>query len=83
MNRGPVCVLSSSAVLCFAMPAGSRGGAAGKGRRQIASWMVLREEKGFERIERCADMIDSLSRPGGLSGSGCESVEGEQRRRGR
>ena len=81
VKRGRVCVFLMLAILCPTALAAARGGAAGKGRRQIATWMVLREEKGFDRMERYADMIDSLSQPGKLSGSGCESVEGAQRRR--
>lgn len=32
-----------------------------KGRRQVATWIVYSQEKGFDRIQRYADIIDSLS----------------------
>ena len=32
-----------------------------KARKPIATWLVFDEEKGFERIEKMADIIDSLS----------------------
>ncbi len=32
-----------------------------KGRKQIATWLVLDEEKGFARIEQNADILNSLS----------------------
>ncbi len=32
-----------------------------KGRKQIAPWLVFREEKGFDRIQQNADILSSLS----------------------
>ncbi len=32
-----------------------------KGRKQIATWLVFEEEKGFDRIQRNADILNSLS----------------------
>ena len=61
MKRSRFYILFLSAVFCFAISAVAQAGAAVKGRRQIATWIVLREEKGFDRIERNADIIDSLS----------------------
>jgi hypothetical protein len=48
--------LSSSGLSCAAQQASLP-----KGRRQVATWLVHREEKGFDRIERNAGIIDSLS----------------------
>ena len=44
------------------LPAGFISGQARqKTRRQIAPWLVYREEKGFDRIEKNADILTSLS----------------------
>ena len=36
-------------------------GAGQKGRKQIATWLVFKEEPGFERIQRHSDILSSLS----------------------
>jgi spore germination protein YaaH len=44
--------------------AGEQGGAPAarpKARRQVATWLVYNQERGFDRIQRYADVIDSLS----------------------
>jgi spore germination protein YaaH len=46
-------VLLSSAAVPFARQA--------KERKQIATWLVYREEKGFDRIQKNADILNSLS----------------------
>lgn len=38
-----------------------------KGRKQIATWLVFNEEKGFERIRQNADILNSLSEVAYLS----------------
>jgi spore germination protein YaaH len=43
------------------LPARAESARAPKGRKRIDTWLVLEEEKGFERIERYADMLHSLS----------------------
>jgi hypothetical protein len=32
-----------------------------KGRRQVATWLVFKQEPGFDRIERYSDILTSLS----------------------
>ena len=50
-------------ILCLIQPTlglGQQGGAQ-KGRKQIATWLVFEEEKGFDRIQQTADILNSLS----------------------
>ena len=54
--------VAALALFILSVPWCAAGQASGpKGRRQLATWLVYREEKGFDRIERNADIIDSLS----------------------
>jgi spore germination protein YaaH len=46
-------------LLAVALPA--QQGAAKKGRKQIATWLVLRQEPGFDRIQRYSDILSSMS----------------------
>ena len=50
-------------VLCLIPPTSGLGqqAVAHKGRKQIATWLVFEEEKGFDRIQRNADILNSLS----------------------
>jgi spore germination protein YaaH len=47
--------------LAQAVPACGQTASPQKGRKQIATWLVLDEEKGFARIEQNADILNSLS----------------------
>ena len=48
-------------VLIQPMPGLGQQAAPQKGRRQIATWLVFEEEKGFNRIQQNADILNSLS----------------------
>ncbi len=56
-------------LLCFvqAIPARGQTQGAQKGRKRIDTWLVLDEEKGMQRIERYAEMLNSLSVAGSPS----------------
>jgi spore germination protein YaaH len=45
---------------CSAAVAAQQG-AARKGRKQVATWLVFRQEPGFDRIQRYSDILSSLS----------------------
>jgi hypothetical protein len=44
-----------------------QGWGAQKGRKRIDTWLVLGQEKGFQRIEQYADILNSSSVAGNLS----------------
>ena len=48
-------------LLVQSVPASGQALGARKGRKRIDTWLVLDEEKGFQRIERHADILNSLS----------------------
>ncbi len=50
-----------AAILFLGVFAGAQQSTHPKGRRQIAPWLVVDEEKGFDRVQRNADILDSLS----------------------
>ncbi len=54
-----VCLLSAIVLFAASLPA--RQHVAKKGRKQIATWLVLRLEPGFDRIQRYSDILSSLS----------------------
>ncbi len=47
-------------VLCAITVPAQQGGVK-KGRKQIATWLVFKEEPGFDRIQRYSDILSSLS----------------------
>ncbi len=56
---GVICL--AAVTMAFAAFARAQQGVHPKSRRQIATWLVTGEEKGFDRIQRDADILDSLS----------------------
>ncbi len=56
------------ALLLFsALPAGGQGLGVQKGRKRIDTWLELNKEKGFHRIKKYADILNSLSVDGNPS----------------
>ena len=53
--------------LFSASPASGQGLGVQKGRKRIDTWLVLHDEKGFQRIEKYADILNSLSVAGNPS----------------
>ena len=60
---GPLLAL----LLFSALPAGGQGLGVQKGRKRIDTWLELNKEKGFHRIKKYADILNSLSVDGNPS----------------
>jgi spore germination protein YaaH len=59
LDRFGFCLLLAIILPAAVLPA--QEGAARKGRKQIATWLVLKQEPGFDRIQRYSDILSSLS----------------------
>ena len=58
-SRVCFCVLLLAALCCAGIPA--QQGAAKKEHKRVSTWLVFKQEPGFDRIQRHADLLGSLS----------------------